>query len=526
MWATDRIRLRVGDRIRLRAGDPSHLRLRAEAGFTLIETTVALAVLAVGILGAVTAFNSARTLSLISERHTAMEEIAQREIERIEGLPYVDIGLASTPTTSTDPTNPDHYVVAGPPPLLEWDRVSLATEQLDVDATNGTVPPLQTWSQVTQGGNLNGDIYDYVTWSTDSKCSPGCPVSQDYKRIVVAVTMTSGIQPNPVYVSSVVADPTAAPTGGTVNGTSGNPLTDPTTKCANSAGQTVSCTQGLDQGIANTYFLHDWPSSGGMPQTPSVDNALHDTSGLVTGQVCTTSTTLATIASDTTGCPVPDLMDGNPPTGTLSQPPNFSTDLCADTCYHGGRDLLPTCEGSACPTGSNPGTTCTTTSCGGTDSTSDCNDGGWASTLQNQSSEFWVSSPLGAGTTFTGAGGISLFTQTVNSATAGLVTFCVEIYDVPPSGSATTLTDILAWPPVAIGGAAYVAATDPSTGSNWPSAASQLSFVFTYSQQPVTIAAGHRVGVRVWFKESLGTSIDLLYDNPNYVSQVQLNSES
>jgi prepilin-type N-terminal cleavage/methylation domain-containing protein len=510
MWATDGIR--------------THL--RAEAGFTLMETIAALAVLAVGILGAVTAFNSARTLSLISERHTAMEEIAQREIERIEGLPYDDIALSSSPTTSTDPTNPDYYVVTGPPAQLEWDRTTLATEQLDIDATNGTIAPLQTWSQVTQGGNLNGDIYDYVTWSTDSECSPGCPASQDYKRIVVAVTMTSGIQPNPVYVSSVVADPTAAPNGGTSNGTSGNPLTDPSTKCANAAGQTVTCTQGLNQGNPITYFLHDWPSNGGTPQTPSADNTLHDTSGPVSGQLCTTSTTLALISSNITGCPVPDLMDGNPPTGTLTTPPNFSTDLCADSCYPGGRELEPTCEGTACPTGSSPGTTCTSNSCGGTDSTSDCNDGSWSNALQNQASEFWVSSPLGTDTTFTGAGGISLFTQTVNSTTAGLVTFCIEIYDVPPSGSASTLTDILAWPPVAIGGAAYVAATDPSTGSNWPSSASQISFTFNYSQSAVTIAAGHRVGVRVWFKENLGTSIDLIYDNPNYVSQVQLNSAS
>jgi hypothetical protein len=243
------------------------------------------------------------------------------------------------------------------------------------------------------------------------------------------------------------------------------------------------------------------------------------------GGVCTTSQVLALQASNITGCPQPDLMDTNPPSGSALTPPNFSSDLCADTCYPGGRELVPTCLGSACPTGSQPGTACTTSSCGGTGSTSDCNDGSWANTLQNPTSEFWVSSPLSTGTNFTGAGGISMFTQTVNSTTSGLVTFCVEIYDVPPSGSAQTLTDILAWPPVAVGGAGYVAATDPSTGGNWPSSSSQLSFVFNYSQQPVAIAAGHRVGVRLWFKENLSTSIDLIYDNPNYPAQLQLNSK-
>lgn len=504
---------------------PVFRRLAQTDGFTLMETMAALSVLAVGILGSITAFNTSRKLSLINERHTAMTQIAQREIERIEGLPYSQIGLTSTPSTSTDASSPDHYVVAGTPPMLEWNRATLATEQLDIDAANGTVTPTQTWNQVTQGGTLSGQIYDFVTWANDTQCSPGCPSTEDYKRVIVAVTMTTGLQPDPVYVSSIVADPQSTPSGGVVDGSAGNPLVNPDTTCANSAGQTVTCTEGLDQGTANTYFLHDWPANGGTPVTPATDNTLHDTVGALSSGVCTTSTTLALVASNITGCPQPDLMDGNAPSGTLATAPNYSTDLCADTCYSGGRELEPTCLGSACPTGSSPGTPCTSNSCGGTGSVSDCNDGSWSNSLQNATSEFWVSSPLSTGTTFTGAGGLSLFTQTVNSQVSGKVTFCVEIYDVPPSGSASTLTDILAWPPVAIGGAGYVGQTDPSTGGNWPTSASQLSFVFNYSQQSVTVAAGHRIAVRVWFKEDLGTSIDLIYDNPNYPAQLQLNSE-
>src|SRR5947209_4467832 len=83
-----------------------------------------------------------------------------------------------------------------------------------------------------------------------------------------------------------------------------------------------------------------------------------------------------------------------------------------------------------------------------------------------------------------------------------------------------------AWPPVALGGAAYVGELNPSTSSNWPSSADQVSFTFNYSQQAVTIAAGHRLGVRIWFKENASTSIDVLYDNANYPTQLQLNSES
>jgi prepilin-type N-terminal cleavage/methylation domain-containing protein len=505
-------------------------RFAVQDGFTLLEILVAATVLAIGTLGAVAVFSTSQKLSLVSERQTTMTQIAQREIERIQGLRFHQIGLTSAPSSSTDSANPDYYVVAGSPPSLKWNRSSSLTESLDVDATNGTVSHVQNWSETTQGGTFSGQIYDYVTWTNDSQCAPGCPANQNYKRIVVAVTMANGLHPNPVYVTSVLADPQAAPSGGVVNGSSGNPLVDPTTTCANGAGQAVPCLKDLGGGSPVTYFLHDWPSNGGTPQPPSGDHPVHSTVGLVTGGLCTTSQTLAVIAANTTGCPQPDLMDNNPP-GSPSQPGgstcgistlyDYANDLGSNIC---GREIVPTCQGSSCPVGSQPGTGCSGSTCGGTDSSSDCSDGSWASTLQNPASEFWVSSPLGTGTNFTGDGGISFFTQTVNSTASGLVSFCVEIYDVPPSGSASTLTDILAWPPVAVGGGAYVADNNGS-GNNWPSAAGQLSFVFQYSQHSVTIAAGHRVGVRVWFKENLNTAIQMMYDNPNYPAQLQLNTQ-
>jgi hypothetical protein len=236
---------------------------------------------------------------------------------------------------------------------------------------------------------------------------------------------------------------------------------------------------------------------------------VHATVGTVTGLVCTASPALATIPSNITGCPVPDLMDANPPPsnsdGTLPPVYNYSNDLCANTCYPGGRLLQPTCSN---------GTGC------GTQSTSDCNNGAWTSNLLNAQSQFWVSSPVTATTTLTGDGGISMFTQTLNSAQAA-VSFCIEIYDVPPSGSAGSLADLLAWPPVDLGGAGYVAA------STWPTAASQVSFIFNFrgSNGTVSLAPGHRLGVRIWMKANLNAAIDLLYDNPLYPAQVQLNTQ-
>lgn len=49
----------------------------------VIEVLIASLVLTVGVLGLIGAFDSARKLSLLSERRTAMSHRAQLEIERL-----------------------------------------------------------------------------------------------------------------------------------------------------------------------------------------------------------------------------------------------------------------------------------------------------------------------------------------------------------------------------------------------------------------------------------------------------------
>jgi prepilin-type N-terminal cleavage/methylation domain-containing protein len=485
-------------------------RLQEEEGFTLIELVVAVAILTIGILGMFMGFISAQKLNLVNERHATLVHIAQQSIEQIEGVQYSHVGLTSAPSTSTDPTNPDYYVTAGPPAGFMWDRTAGSSESVDVDAIDGTVQPVKSWGPE---GSLSGQVYSFVTWTADPKCAPGCPSTEDYKRITVAVTVSGGLQPNPVWVSSVIADPQAAPVGGIANGTTGNPLTDPSTKCTNGSGVVVSCTSPIDSGNPNTFFLDDWPATGGTPQPPSADAATHPTVGTISGLLCS----IVPLLGSTLGCPVPDLLDSNPPSASPTSPVyHYSTDQAVDTAYPGGRLLQPTCT---------LGILCSGNSGGGTGSTSDCNGGGWASNLLNVQSEFWVSSPVTATTTLTGDAGVSMFTQALGGVNA-IVSFCIEIYDVPPSGSPGSLADILAWPPVALGGAGYVAPTDPATGGNWPTSPSNASFVFNFrgSSGAVSIATGHRIGVRVWMKANLKTAIDLLYDHPLYPSQVQLNT--
>ena len=509
----------------------------AEAGFTMIELVAALSVLIIGVLGAYIAFASSQRLSLVSERHATMAQLAQREIERIEGIQYDAVALTSAPAPSSDPANPDYYVVAGSPPSLRWDRSSSSSETLDIDSTNGTIAPVSSWSE----GGVSGQIYDFVTWTTDPQCAPSCPSSMDYKRVTVAVTLQSGMLPTPVYISSVLADPSAAPPGGCSAGSCGNPIVDPTSTCQNSSGQTVPCSAGINQGIANTWFLHECAATNSSCPAPAGDSATNATSGPGSG-VCTTLVSLAGIASNILGCPVPNLMDTEPPAGTTGSPLyNYSTDQCSTNCsspagttnqcstnctYPGGSLLQPSCAGGLCgggPIGS--GGTGPSGSGGGTDSTSDCTSG-WSSSLLNVQSELWATPPLSAPLTLTGYGGLTIFTQTLGGVSAQ-VSLCLEIYDIPPSGSAGSLKDILAWPPVDLGGAGYVAATDPSSGSNWPEILEEASFDFNFrgSRGVVTVPAGDRIGARIWMKSNVNVPIALVYDNPSYPTQLQLNSQ-
>jgi type IV pilus assembly protein PilV len=519
-------------------------RLQQEDGFTLIEVLVALVVLVVGVLGTYIAFQSSQRLSLVSERHAAMAQIAQREIERLQGLDYAEIGLQcggtgqpACPTPSTDPASPDYYLSSGGT-KLQWDHATPTTaETVDVDSSHGLILPVQNWDQAANGGLLTGQIHDYVTWTTDNRCSPGCPSSQNYKRITVAVTITrtvngqsQDLQPNPVFVSSVVADPQALPTGAVQNGENTlNPLNDPSTYCQTGVGTTGPCTAGIVNGTANTFFLHDWAATNsGSPTAPAADNPTHPTAGISTTGTC--ALTIATATQATEGaCPKPDLMDPNAPPGNALTPLyNYSTDQCASPCTPaapGGRELPPTCGTAPCTDGVG----------GGTGTIADCAVNAWSTGLVNNLNAFWVTPTLPAPMVLTGDGGLTLFTKTLNGA-AETVSLCVEIYDVPPSGSAGSLADIEAvgtgtpppsWQPVNLGGAAYVPPVDPTSGSNWPLAATQLSFVFNFrgSNGAVTVPAGDRIGMRVWMKANVNNPIDLIYDNPNYLSQLQLNSQ-
>jgi len=249
-----------------------------EDGFTIIEVLVAAALLVIGIGSTLTAFDSSRRLTLVSERQMTLSERAQNELERVLALPWRQVAL--TGASSSWSTTPGDYTYVSNPagscpgtstgsaPTYQPDHSpggSTATEALvingctysytlngnaqSVTPSAGAIPPVQTWSApLPNGGAVTGNIYDFITWTADPTCSqtttPGssCSATDDYKRVTVVVTQNGVAQPSkPAIISGFV---TPLPSGpGPVNSAPGNscvtggPTCTPTQYYPNCTGQ-------------------------------------------------------------------------------------------------------------------------------------------------------------------------------------------------------------------------------------------------------------------------------------------------
>ena len=389
-------------------------------GFTLVELLVAMFLLVVGVTALLGAFEAAARLAVVAERNASMVHRAQRELERIESLPFAQTAMTAAPPSSTDPANPDYYVAVGPPATFGYDRNSSATEPLVIDASNGTVAPIPTgWTD----GRLGGNVYAFVTSTTDPNCTGGtiCPGTGDYRRITVEVTLNGASHPShPAIVSTVIADPNSAPSGAPANSAQ-NPLQSPTTQCQNGAGVLVPCTNGLGTGTPNTWFLYDTPAmtfAGSLfgaynttRQAIAGDHVTHPTIAVLNSLLCIPLSLLYA------GCQNPDLMGAAPP-------PQDSSTPATPYCY--ATDV-------GCPPA--PGQSAGGLTVGGRtirrDSSSCAVANPWSQS-DNRKGAFWVTPPVAAATPLTGDGGMTLYMQT-SSGVAASATICVGLYVVPTS---------------------------------------------------------------------------------------------
>jgi Tfp pilus assembly protein PilE len=169
-------------------------RLRREDGMTIIELLVAAVICAVGIAATIGLMDHSRSLSIKSERREAMSHHAQRELERLMELPWLELQHSSQPTTTPTPAgNPSTYISGT---SYRYDRKDpAAAETLVWSLANGTVQPsFGTWNDVQ--ARITGRVYRYVT-----------TVDANARRITVIVTADGADVPAPFLVSSIKTKP-------------------------------------------------------------------------------------------------------------------------------------------------------------------------------------------------------------------------------------------------------------------------------------------------------------------------------
>lgn len=195
-------------------------------GFTMVEVLVAMVILVIGMLALAGAFDSARKLTLLSERRTEMAHRAQLEIERLQATSYAELAMEKPgPTHSSEQANPDYYVKEGT--ALEYQYGSKESEAAKIVLATNTgegiaISPKGRECSKSIGacewvnGNVSGNVYDFVSRDTEKvttekelkpyECTveTSCP-----KRLTVVVTANvgSGKPPTSIRVSTVITEP-------------------------------------------------------------------------------------------------------------------------------------------------------------------------------------------------------------------------------------------------------------------------------------------------------------------------------
>ncbi|HEX2162071.1 MAG TPA: prepilin-type N-terminal cleavage/methylation domain-containing protein [Thermoleophilaceae bacterium] len=446
---------------------------RSQDGFTLIEVMVALLLLTVGIFAVATTFDFSRASTSQSELETAAVDRAQREIEAIRSLPYEQVAhpLGGIAPAAGDEADPAARVSGA---SFAWDRSNDAASEPLVISADGAVPMKQTIARGA-GDRFGYTIWRFVTATDEPACVAAVECPDDgggYRRVTVVVRVSGvGETLAPVWTSTTVIDPAAAANN---DGT-------PQTLCQKPDGSGLElCSEEVD-GTSMDLYLTNTPAGGHDARVePAASGPLHKTVAIPP----------SCHAGAAVGCPVPDLMVGEPLAQLAEEDPvpplrTFAADV--EPSVAAGRPLL---EDVACDA--------TPTRHGGDD--------------VNLRGAYWVSPVLDAPIHLRGVGGLYLYARTW-SETAADVTLCGIVYRAPASVANPVLS-----PPHEIG---RIDVTTP-----WPETFQPVAATFDFDLDPgdphATVEADERIGLRLWVADGSADEIVLLYDHPLNQSRLTL----
>jgi prepilin-type N-terminal cleavage/methylation domain-containing protein len=441
-------------------------RIGEERGFTLIELLIAMALTAVGIAATLSVFGASGRTTLISQNTEVGAQQAQAELDRLSKLRYGELALTSTPTASTDPKNPN-YRVSGTNFNVRTGLTEALLTTPGEGATAKVDPGPSNFAVGQNESTITGKIYRYVTWRDENCPANVCDGAQNTKRVIVAVSLdpiANSVQRNPLWFSTVIADPSAAPAGYT--GTSGgNP----------SGGGTNTSAQ--------IFYLYDQPCDDeDWPDfTYVAPSGSHNTrSTAQTGPSPASNSTCDN--SDPTK--QPDFMGTVPPPGNSSTPIyEYSADLAGS--YLGGLAMMR--KG---------------TSCQRSYSTSAASD----TTVPNKwAIHAWTTPEFEQAFRLSGRATVSVWTQTLGGL-SGRGFLCATLVERDVSGGVPTDTTV--------GSTSYDV-------SAWPPNPRRLSFTFTISPQ-VDIDAGNQLVLVLHVRGESAQDIAVLYDHPSYQSLLEV----
>jgi hypothetical protein len=420
----------------------------------------AVAVISIGVAATLKIFGATNRTELRSERTEVAVQRAQAELDRLRTIPYGQLALTSSPSTSSDPKDPGSRVQGSTLRI----RPDLA-EPLVLTSAPGEIarvdPTPSAFAVGLAGATVTGHIYRYVTWRDEICPYALCDGSQNTKRLTVAATLdadASGQQRPPLWFSTVVADPNTAPPG-----TQAPPGGGPS---------------GGDPVTAQSFFLYDTPCGQPDRQDPAASHATRDTAS-IGGSADVDSTCEQPDATKQ-----PDLMGGTAPPGDRTTPLyEYSNDLSGG--YVGGVTML------------HRGLTCAA-SYGAANASNDQAVSKW-------SVHAWSTATFAQPFVLRGLATVSLFTTTVGSVPAA-GRLCVTLIDRQTASGVPSDR--------ALGTAVYDLAS-------WPTDVRRLTFSFRLAQEE-TVPANDRLVMALQLRGESGADISILYDHPLYPSSLEV----
>lgn len=450
-----------------------------EDGLTVVEVVVAGMILTVAGLGVLGMVDAATRNTFRVEQSQLVNNVLQREMEKIKATPYEDLGLTSLPTYQSGVNSPNSRVEGS---AFRTSRNGAGAGKPLV--TEGTVVPGPEPFQIE---DVTGTIYRYVVWDL---CPAGTCTDGDFlKRVVVVAKLDStgpgGAERRYQELQSQIVDPEAEPT----ESPSPTPDDSPVTSWP--------------------LWLTDTTCDRSEPQTPAErlevgpgfgleggDHPTHNTRG-----VCSNGLEIGNSPG------APDLLWPEAPILIEeSESPiwDYATDV--EPKVDPDRDKgLQIKLGNEC--GAMPAT----------EIRSEPDPEPEATATMFQKLHKWITPPVNtANLAITGKGELSLWSQSIEHGVYP-VTICVWLF-VRENGTDTALTQTLESLPYTT----YSQATWPSVG--WTEVIVPLNFSPAVGGE-IPLPQGSRVGLALSVKAGEKTSgIQILYDEPSFDSRLSLDT--